>query len=118
MFDNRAPGGKFTVDTPWSLSNERVQLLNINAGELGDHKLTEPLTAIWFDGMGMLNSADFKAFIKSLRKKITQEHDVPTVFTPPPRAGQSGLLQGDSGRNQRPTCSQAGLHAEVDRSGL
>lgn len=85
VFDNRAPGGKFTVDTPWSLSNERVQLLNINAGELGDHKLTEPLTAIWFDGMGMLNSADFKAFIKSLRKKITQEHDVPTVFT---------LLQG------------------------
>lgn len=85
VFDSCAPGGKFSADGPNVFANRRVQLLNINAGDLGDYKLNEPLTAIWFDGMGMLNSADFKAFIKSLRGKITREHHVPTVFT---------LLQG------------------------
>ena len=122
VFDTRAPGGKFTDESPEILTNERVQLLNIDAGNLGDYSLVAPLTAIWFDGMGMLNAEDFKAFIASLREKITTEHDVPTVFTllqgRDKQDFYEGIPGGISARRVRKLISMlraVGLDFEVDK---
>ena len=79
VFDRLAPGGKLSEDENGSLSNEQSRLLLIGAGEFGTVRLTNPLTAMHYDGMGTMSAEDFLAFLKSLRKKITGE--IPAVFT-------------------------------------
>ena len=83
IFDTHAPGGALTQDSEDKrvFTNKRTTLLNIPAGGLSDYVLSEKITAGWFDGMGLLNSPDFAAFIKSLRKKIDPNVPVPFVFT-------------------------------------
>ena len=85
-FSARSPGGKLKqaerlVGHRFAYRNRKVRLLNIKAGELSQVELDTPLTAIWYDGMGLLNAEDFRLFAESLPGKLTTDHPVPAVFT-------------------------------------
>ena len=81
VFSKHAPGGKLKPEGTASYRNRRTRLLNIEAGEFGQVELDAPITAVWYDGMGLMNARDFRLFLESLEQQITTEHPVPAVFT-------------------------------------
>ncbi len=89
-FSAQSPGGKLKkaeklIGHRYAYRNRKVHLLNIRAGELDQVEIDRPITAVWYDGMGLMSTADFREFLGGLEAKITDEHPVPAVFT---------LLQG------------------------
>jgi len=84
VFDKSAPGGKLkdtTISGFKALRNKRTTVLNIKAGDLGKVALPDAISAVWYDGMGLLNTKDFQSFLKGLRSHIARGVGIPAVFT-------------------------------------
>lgn len=63
------------------IQTDKTTLYNTSVGDLADIKLDDPLTAVWFDGMGLLTTEDVRRMALGLRRNIAKGTSVPAAFT-------------------------------------